>query len=278
MILCSHFLWFCDEDSDVTNRDLTPNHSLVGGSGTAHCATPVLWTCRKYRMKEMSPFNFPSTAQWAPAQTPWAGFHLCALQSKIKTTHHTPWTIVDLTEQCQEKRIHLTGLVFLNNPIKASRELLLEEFIFSTSRKDETSGMQMSKKKDSAQVSCHCLRKAPPPPVRQDIRDGFLQLSPLLHRWFLSAFWCYHCIIRWQTWFSSGRFLDHLSCNTWPIFPLLQLVIMWTAHEWVPFYEVLRNYKFKHSNLLDICILQTVIRTSTESCSSFLLPVPGVAV
>lgn len=38
MILCSDFLWFCDVESDVTHRDLSPNHSLVGGSSTA---TPV---------------------------------------------------------------------------------------------------------------------------------------------------------------------------------------------------------------------------------------------
>lgn len=174
-----------------------------------------------------------------------AGFHLCAAQSKIKTTHHTLRTIVDLTEQCQEKTIHLASLVFPNSPIKASRGSLKNFFFPQTDRMKSVDFMQMSKEKGSAQASCHCLRKAPPHPVRQDIRDGFLQLSPLLHRLFLSAFWCYHCIILWQTWFSSGRFLDCLSCNTWPIFPLLQLVIMWAPHEWVPFYEVLRNYKLK---------------------------------
>lgn len=296
MILCSHFFWFCDVESDVPNRDLTPNHRLVGGSSTAHCATPIPVNLQKIQDERNESFSLSSTAQRAPALSSFAGvqpscrafpvhltpraalrtrlcpgawpqsaeqgrgrstaghhnsdlplssgragLYLCAVQSKIKNTQHTPCTTVHLTEQYQEKRIHLTGLVFLNNPIKASREPLIEEFIFSTSRKDEISGMQMSKKKDSAQVSCHCLRKAPPHPVRQDSRDGFLQLSPLLHRWFLSAFWCYPCIILWHTWFSSGRFLDCLSCNTWPIFPLLQLVIMWAAHEWVPFYEVLRN-------------------------------------
>lgn len=61
MILCSHFLWFCDVETDVTNRDLTPNHSLVGGSSTSHCATPVLVNLQKIQGEEMSPFNSPCT-------------------------------------------------------------------------------------------------------------------------------------------------------------------------------------------------------------------------
>lgn len=61
MNLCSHFLWFCDVETDVTNRDLTPNHSLVGGSSTSHCATPVLVNLQKIQGEEMSPFNSPCT-------------------------------------------------------------------------------------------------------------------------------------------------------------------------------------------------------------------------
>lgn len=49
MILCCHFLWFCDVESDVTNTDLTPNHSLVGGSSPAHCGTPVVVNLQKTR-------------------------------------------------------------------------------------------------------------------------------------------------------------------------------------------------------------------------------------
>lgn len=82
MILCSHFLWFCDVETDVTNRDLTPNHSLVGGSSTSHCATPVLVNLQKIQGEEMSPFNSPCTAQTSPAQTPWVVFQVCSLPAE----------------------------------------------------------------------------------------------------------------------------------------------------------------------------------------------------
>lgn len=39
--------------------------------------------------------------------------------------------------------------------IKASREPHLEEFIFSASRKEEISAMQVMKEEYSAQVACH---------------------------------------------------------------------------------------------------------------------------
>lgn len=68
MILCSDFLWFCDVESDVTHRDLTPNHSLVGGSSTA---TPVPVNLQKIQDEKRSPFNSPSIqCPTAPAQTP----------------------------------------------------------------------------------------------------------------------------------------------------------------------------------------------------------------
>lgn len=56
MILCSHFLCFCDEESDVTNKDLIPNQSLVGGSSTSHCATPVLVNLQKIQGESSGSF------------------------------------------------------------------------------------------------------------------------------------------------------------------------------------------------------------------------------
>lgn len=43
--------------------------------------------------------------------------------------------------------------------------------------------------------------------MRQDVRNGSPQPSPLLYRWFLTALQCHHSIVLWQASFSRGRSL-----------------------------------------------------------------------
>lgn len=89
MILCSHFLWFCDVESDVTIRDVTPNHSQVGGSSTAHCATPGPVNLEKIQDEEMNPFNSPSTAQRALHRHPEQFSRCAAVLQSIPCISHT---------------------------------------------------------------------------------------------------------------------------------------------------------------------------------------------
>lgn len=89
MILCSHFLWFCDVES-VTNRDLTPNHSLVGGSGTAHCATPVLVNLQKIQDERNESFQLPLHCPKSPCTDTLSSFPGVQPSCRAFPVHLTP--------------------------------------------------------------------------------------------------------------------------------------------------------------------------------------------